>query len=61
MTAANEPVANIREVCVKVERDIATRWEKPAVRDAIKKHINSLADDQDLEVRITVADILSRF
>lgn len=59
--AANEQVANIREVCVKVERDIAQKWEKPSVRDAIKKHISSLAEDPDLEVRITVTDILSRF
>jgi len=26
IVAANEPVPNIREVCVKVERDIAQRW-----------------------------------
>ena len=52
---------NIREVCVKVERDIAVRFDKPAIRDAIKKHIVSLSDDTDLEVKITVADILSRF
>jgi hypothetical protein len=54
-------VPNIREVCVKVERDIAVRFDKPAIRDAIKKHIVSLSDDTDLEVKITVADILSRF
>lgn len=59
--AASEPVANIREVCVKVERDIAQRFDKPAIRDAIKKHISSLSEDPDLEVRITVTDILSRF
>lgn len=57
--AAAEPVANIREVCVKVERDIALRFDK--TRDIIKKHIASLSEDPDLEVRITVADILSRF
>lgn len=50
---------NIREVCVKVERDIAVRFEKGSSRDLIKKHILSLSDDADLEVRITVADILS--
>lgn len=59
--ASNEPVANIREVCVKVERDIAQRWEKTSIRDMIKKHILSLSEDQDLEVRTTVADILNRF
>ena len=59
--ASKEPVPNIREVCVKVERDIAMRFDKPAIRDAIKKHIVSLSEDTDLEVRITVADILSRF
>lgn len=59
MVAASEPVANIREVCVKVERDIAQRFDK--TRDTIKKHIASLSEDKDLEVRITVADILSRF
>lgn len=60
INASNEPVPNIREVCVKVERDIAQRWEKPSVRDTIKKHIFSLSEDPDLEVRITVTDILSR-
>lgn len=59
--AANEKVANIREVCVKVERDIAQRWDKGAIRDHIKKHISSLSEDPDLEVRITVSDILARF
>jgi hypothetical protein len=59
--ASKEPVANIREVCVKVERDIAKRFEKPSVRDSIKKHISTLSEDTDLEVRITVADILNRF
>jgi hypothetical protein len=54
-------VANIREVCVKVERDIAHKWERASVRDVIKKHIASLGEDGDLEVRITVADILNRF
>jgi hypothetical protein len=60
INASKEPVPNIREVCVKVERDIAHRWEKASVRETIKKHILSLSDDPDLEVRITVADILSR-
>ena len=59
--ASNEPVANIREVCVKVERDIAHRFEKGNTREMIKKHILSLSEDQDLEVRITVNDILTRF
>jgi len=61
MGASNEPVANIREVCVKVERDIAHKWEKPTIRDLIKKHILSLSEDPDMEVRITVSDILNRF
>jgi hypothetical protein len=43
-----------------MEREIANRWDKVSVRDAIKKHILSLADDPDLEVRITVADIQGR-
>jgi hypothetical protein len=60
ISACNEPVPNIREVCVKMEREIANRWDKASVRDAIKKHILSLADDPDLEVRITVADIQGR-
>ena len=30
--AGGEPVPNIREVCVKVERDIAQRWEKGSIR-----------------------------
>jgi hypothetical protein len=59
--ASNEPVPNIREVCVKVERDIAQRFEKGSVRDKIKSHILSLNEDQDLEVRTTVNDILTRF
>lgn len=54
-------MANIREVCVKAERDIAQRWEKASVRDSIKKHIISLSEDTDMEVRITVNDILTRF
>jgi hypothetical protein len=48
IAASNEPVPNIREVCVKVERDIAQRWEKGSIRDAIKKHIISLSEDTDL-------------
>ena len=59
--ASKEPVANIREVCVKAERDIAHRFDKGSTRDSIKKHIHSLSEDPDLEVRITVNDILTRF
>ena len=59
--ASNEPVANIREVCVKVERDIAHKFDKGNTRESIKKHIISLGEDQDLEVRTTVNDILTRF
>lgn len=54
-------MANIREVCVKVEREIAHRFEKGNTRDVIKKHILSLSEDTDLEVRTTVNDILTRF
>lgn len=61
INASNEPVPNIREVCVKVEREIAQKWEKASIRDSIKKHIWSLSEDPDLEVRITVTDILNRF
>lgn len=61
ISASKEPVANIREVCVKVERDIAQRFDKGSTRDSIKKHISSLSEDPDLEVRITVNDILTRF
>jgi hypothetical protein len=60
ISASNEPVANIREVCVKVEREIANRFDKPSIRESIKKHILSLAEDPDLEVRITVTDIQGR-
>ncbi len=60
ISASKEPVPNIREVCVKMEREIANRWEKASVRDTIKHHIQSMAEDPDLEVRITVADILGR-
>ena len=59
--ASNEPVPNIREVCVKVERDIAHKFDKGSTRESIKKHILSLGEDPDLEVRITVNDILTRF
>ena len=48
MGASGEPVANIREVCVKAERDIAQRWEKGSIRESIKKHIKSLSEDTDL-------------
>ena len=41
--ASTEPVPNIREVCVKVERDIAHRFEKDSVRQKIKNHILSLS------------------
>lgn len=61
ISSSKEPVANIREVCVKVERDIAQRFDKGSTRDSIKKHISSLSEDPDLEVRITVNDILTRF
>lgn len=60
IAASKEPVPNIREVCVKMEREIANRFEKASIRETIKKHILSLADDPDLEVRITVADIQGR-
>lgn len=59
--ASAEPIPNIREVCVKAERDIAHRFDKGNTRENIKKHILSLSDDQDLEVRTTVNDILTRF
>ena len=59
--ASNEPVPNIREVCVKVERDVAHKFEKGNTREKIKNHILSLSEDQDLEVRTTVTDILNRF
>lgn len=48
ISASNEPVPNIREVCVKMERIIADKFDKPSVRDTIKKHINSMAADPDL-------------
>jgi hypothetical protein len=40
-----------------MERQIANRFDKVTIRDAIKKNIQFLADDPDLEVRITMADI----
>jgi hypothetical protein len=45
---------------VKVEREIANRFDKASIRETIKKHILSLAEDPDLEVRITVIDIQGR-
>lgn len=32
INTANEPVANVREVCVKTERDIALKFEKGSIR-----------------------------
>jgi hypothetical protein len=43
-----------------VEREIANKFDKPSIRETIKKHILSLAEDPDLEVRITVTDIQGR-
>jgi hypothetical protein len=48
INASNEPVPNIREVCVKVERDIAQKWPKSTICENIKKHILSLREDADL-------------
>lgn len=48
---ANEPVANVREACVKTERDIAMRFDKGPIREIIKKHISSMTEDSDFEVR----------
>ncbi len=42
MNAANEPVANVREACVKTERDIALKSDKGSVREMIKKHITTM-------------------
>ena len=43
---------NVREVCVKVERDIAVRFDKSSIRESIKKHISSMNDDTDLEEKV---------
>jgi len=47
MSAASDPVANVREVCVKSERDIALKCDKGSIREAIKKHISSMTEDTD--------------
>ncbi len=48
---ANEKVANVRQACVKSERDIAMRCDKGSIREMIKKHISSMTEDSDSEVR----------
>ena len=37
-----ENVPNVREVCVKVERDIALRFPKSPFKDLIKKHLSAM-------------------
>lgn len=51
INAAKEPVANVREVCVKTERDICLKCEKASIREFIKNHIQSMTEDSDFEVR----------
>jgi hypothetical protein len=53
MNAASEPVANVREACVKTEREIAGRYEKGVVRETIKKHMMAMSEDPDFEVKLT--------
>lgn len=44
---------NIREVAIKALRDIAARYEKGSIREAIKKEIVSMTNDTDFEVKVT--------
>ena len=45
--AAREKVPNIREVCVKTERDIAMKTDNKTVRETIKKHLQAMVEDND--------------
>ena len=58
--AANEPVPNVREACVKTEREIAGRYEKGVVRETIKKHSASMTEDTDFEVRHTALQAVEK-
>jgi hypothetical protein len=43
--ASSENVPNVREACVKAERDIAVRFSK--IKDQVKKHLQSMVEDAD--------------
>ena len=58
--ASNDQVPNVREVCLKVLRDIALKWEKNAIKDVIKKHVSAMTEDSDREVREKALEIMSR-
>ena len=60
MQAANEAVPNVREACVKTERDIAMKFDKGPVRENIKKHISSMTEDQDFEVKHTALQAVEK-
>lgn len=49
--AANEPVPNVREACVKTERDIAIKCSKSGIRETIRKHLIKMTEDSDFEVK----------
>jgi hypothetical protein len=57
---SSSPVPNIREVSIKTLRDIAAKFDKPSIREAIKKEIMPMTNDQDYEVKTTANDVLSR-
>lgn len=59
--ACSDNVPNVREVATKSLRDIAFTTNKASVRENIRKNIALMANDNDQEVKMTVAEILARF
>lgn len=57
--SSNENVPNVREACVKAERDIAMRFSK--VKDQVKKHLQAMVEDADFEVRNSAIHALENF
>lgn len=51
MQSSNESVPNVRQVCVKAERDIAFRYMKNPIKDVVKKHLTAMAQDTDFQVK----------
>ena len=56
----SDPVPNVREVCIKALRDIAHKYDKGSIRDAIKKEIHTMSSDTDHEVKLTATEVLSK-
>lgn len=59
LQSSNENVPNVREACVKAERDIAIKF--PKVKDQVKKHLATMVEDSDFEVRNSATHALEAF